>query len=275
MTSHIPPERLSAGAAGELRPEEQERVADHLRSCPECAAQYEELRRAEQALTCLAEGEAAPELLHDLRRRLAAPRGRPRPWRWGVALAMAAGLTGGLLLWPHPPSPPPRPVTEASWRQPPAPLVEAPTEFPPGVLVKLPEPSPGSGRAATAVPQRGRYVLHREPKRPRPALSVPEVVLVRHGEEGEAGRLGATSAREHPVAVEEAAETEGGGVVLLLGEPLPALPSSQCYLEVTLPEGHTSIFERAEERDRTGQLQTARISCQNSIPVQFKPNGGG
>lgn len=69
-----PCDQLSALLDGELPPAERDRVAAHLRACPECAEQRTLLERAVSALTLVPGIEPSP----DLRRRvLAAAEARP------------------------------------------------------------------------------------------------------------------------------------------------------------------------------------------------------
>ncbi len=88
--------------SGELPSAEQAEVATHLDACAGCRAQVNALRSAEEALRALAHAERAPEMLDDLRARLAT---RPRrTWRWAWAGAAALAAAAVLILCAHRPA---------------------------------------------------------------------------------------------------------------------------------------------------------------------------
>src|SRR5437870_4090398 len=70
---------LSAHADGELSPRQSARVADHLRSCPACAAESRSLERLVSALTALPEEEPPPYLRASIYSSLDVA--QPTPWQ--------------------------------------------------------------------------------------------------------------------------------------------------------------------------------------------------
>ena len=65
------------------------------------------------------------------------------------------------------------------------------------------------------------------------------------------------------------------GVVLLLGQPEPVLPSSYCYLEVSFPDGTKSILDQSVERDAGGEPRVVQLSYQQVPPEIESVNEGG
>jgi anti-sigma factor RsiW len=88
------PELVTGYVDGELSPEEQARVGDHLRGCAACQQQADSERALRARIRALPEIVAPAGLEQRLRARLRAA--RPSPWRF--VLPLAAGLVG-ILLW--------------------------------------------------------------------------------------------------------------------------------------------------------------------------------
>jgi anti-sigma factor RsiW len=101
-------EQVAAYALGTLPAAEAATVAEHTRACPECAAEYRDLRAAVSAVAYSAEADAASPLLK--RRIMAKVRGRERPGAgvWAAsALAAACIVLAVLAALHHAPSPGP------------------------------------------------------------------------------------------------------------------------------------------------------------------------
>jgi hypothetical protein len=54
------------------------------------------------------------------------------------------------------------------------------------------------------------------------------------------------------------------GIILILGEPQPVLPSGSCYIEVTRPDGGRSSANQVIERDSAGRPRAMEIAYQNT-----------
>jgi len=88
------PELVTAAVDGELSPEDQARLEEHLRDCPACRQQLESERVLRAQIRALPEVAPPAGLEERLRARLRAA----RPRRWRFILPLAAGLTA-VLLW--------------------------------------------------------------------------------------------------------------------------------------------------------------------------------
>ncbi len=128
MTDHPALAQLSAFVDEETTPEEREALTAHLAACQECRQRHEELLAVAHALAPLGTMEPAPDLLGDLRRRIATPPARRGSWTW--ALAAVVLLAMGLLMWRKP------------WGTTPAPIANPgiPPSAPHTVQVKEPAP---------------------------------------------------------------------------------------------------------------------------------------
>ena len=71
-----------------------------------------------------------------------------------------------------------------------------------------------------------------------------------------------------PPAVAQAPGTPAvpKGVVLVVGEPQPVLPSFSYFAQVTLPDGETTTLEQTIQRDAGGLPCTVRISYRQTPP---------
>ena len=94
---------LLAADLGELRGTADTPLALHLRGCAVCRAAAERIIWVEGAMGRRLDA-LAPR--RDVGRPSAMPSRRPRPWRWAVPLAAAAGIVA-LLVVTRPPKPPP------------------------------------------------------------------------------------------------------------------------------------------------------------------------
>jgi len=243
---------LSAYLDGDLAEVEQARVAAHLEGCTECRAEASALKGAASALRTLSAVGSAPELTDDLRRRLAARAPRRLSWRWacaGVAAVAAVAVWFWLAARPQPVAPR-SPARQAVVESPPveqaAPrVVEPQTET----------PAPGPPRPV-------RHVARPQPAPPQPVAA------------GAPSESAPTEFAPDDSAAPEAAESIAG-VVLLLGSAEPKLPSSRCYLEVTLPDGSKSVHEENVERDAAGRPRTIQIACEQIAPETPGTNSGG
>jgi hypothetical protein len=253
--------RLEEYASGELPASEREEVAKHLDLCAACRAEAEALVRAGEALRALAQVERAPEMLGDLRARLA-PRPR-RTWRWAVAGAVALAAAAALLLCAQRPAV--RPLT-----------LPAPAK----VETRAPQGDAGvqTATALAPIPQSDREVPAMAEHRHRRLVKRPA---------GAGARNGAASALKYrsngpaPQAAEPAAPQDvpvevaqaPGGVILLLGEPEPILPSGSCYLEVTFPDGGKSVVDQAVQRDAAGEPTAVQVSYQQTAAAGPRKEG--
>jgi hypothetical protein len=66
-----------------------------------------------------------------------------------------------------------------------------------------------------------------------------------------------------------------GGVVLLLGKPERAQHASSCYLEVSLPNGARSVFERIAKLEAPGAPRVIKISYEEIAPEGSAAEQGG
>ncbi len=267
--------RLAEHVAGELFPSEEEAIAAHLAQCATCRAEAAVLERCERALGALGTVEEAPDLSEDLRRRIAAP----IPWRprWGLAAAIAGAavavtVMAVLSLWPQKAPAPGPPMVREEVAEPaitsmPHALdvtVEVPAETSPPVesppsIVSAPRPVPAEVvleqaaiPAVVAVPVRGQPAGFGEG-------AMMEAAPVRFEEEMamEAG----------PVMASLTTQPErAGGVVLLVGKPEPVRTASSCYLEVSLPDGARSVFERTAKLEPPGAPRVIHISYEQTAP---------
>jgi len=240
MTNHISPEQLSAFVDGEAAAEETARISAHLAACPACRDQHAALLAVEQTLAQLRTPEPAPDLLWDLRRRLAAP--APRHYRWTWAAGLAALALAAVLCWPRGGTQVTRPPISDT--HPAAAKREA-------VAVVTPAPSRVLAKESESVTG------------PVPRPSHPRPVLATHRDVKQRPAVSLSAAAHEPVAADSLAGAdagEGQGVILLLGEPEPVPVSSKCYLEVSRPDGTISVFSQTQVRDAAGQVQAARVS---------------
>ncbi len=90
--------KLSEYNANEIALNEAKEIGNHLMGCAACRAQAAKLESAEKALQSLARTEVAPEMLIDLRRRLAANQRGAYRWLW-AALPMAGAAVIAFLMF--------------------------------------------------------------------------------------------------------------------------------------------------------------------------------
>jgi len=280
--------KLSEYLEGDLRGPERAAVAAHLETCTGCRAEAAALRRAHTALEMLATVEVAPDLTEDLHRRLAAAARRRFRLAWiGPAAAVAAAAAvGACLLWLGHPAPAPRPAPSRSPAVAPRMTVERRESVAP-VIVKEPERVDSHSRHRSP-PQVTERVLGLGWEAPSievveaPATEAVEAPTTEATEKPATEVMEASLRDESdwPVFVRRrAAPVEKPvprfGVVLLLGEPEPILPSSYCYLEVSLPDGAKSIVDQTVERDAAGEPRAVQISYQQIASEAEALNQGG
>lgn len=254
--------RLAAYVSGDLSAGDAAAIGDHLEGCTFCRSEAAAFERCEEALGVLGAAEGAPDLSEDLRRRIAAP----LPWRprWGVAGAVAAAAVAVtavavLLLGPQKAPAPSAPIVREDVTQPA--VVSMPQV--PDVTAEIPAetPPPADSPPATA-----------SARRPVPAEVMPEQAII--------PAVVFVPVQGQPAGFEEGAVTEAapvmaslttqperaGGVVLLLGRPRPAQAASSCYLEVSLPNGARSVFERIAKLEPAGAPRVIQISYEQTAP---------
>jgi len=99
--------RLSAFQDGELKPQEQEKISEHLKSCPACRERYEIMKKVWQALEDLKEIPPEPGFYGQLVKKINEFNETRLPvrfrWRWlfeffSPSWATAALLLGGILM---------------------------------------------------------------------------------------------------------------------------------------------------------------------------------
>jgi predicted anti-sigma-YlaC factor YlaD len=263
--------RLAEQVAGELFPSEQEVIAAHLAQCAACRAEASVLERCERALGVLGAVAEAPDLSEDLRQRIAVP----LPWRprWGVAAAVAGAALAVtamavLLLGPRKAPAPGVPMVREDVTEP------AVVSMPHALDVTLETP------AETSPPARSPLVSVSAP-RPVPAevvlqqAIIPAVVSV-PGQGQPAGLAEEAAIEAAPLMASLTTQPErGGGVILLLGQPEPVRPASSCYLEVSLPNGARSVFERVAKPDVAGRPRAISISYEETTPEGSTAQQGG
>jgi len=102
-------ERLSAFQDGELKPQEQEGVTEHLENCPACRERYAEMEKVWQALGDLKEILPEPEFYGQLVKKINASNETPSPaglpWlfqffssSWITSTLLVAGVIMGTFL---------------------------------------------------------------------------------------------------------------------------------------------------------------------------------
>jgi anti-sigma factor RsiW len=96
---------LPAYAQGDLPPESERRVAEHLAGCPACRAELEEIRFGIRMAGMIPQAPAPPALWASIQRALdagEAPRapaaGARPPWRWAL-VAAPIGILAAVLAW--------------------------------------------------------------------------------------------------------------------------------------------------------------------------------
>jgi len=250
--------RLSQYLDGELSAREQAAIAAHLEDCADCRAEADAFRRAEGALRTLSVVERAPELSGDLWQRLARPARRGRRWAWGGAVVAAAAIAIALLVSLRPAARttlPPPPTTKSA----PAQVAVEPLEARPAIEGLPQRP------AASQAPKTKRRIARRPAATPAttPGVESAEALAPEQGKAP--GSQVALAQQEEPRY----------GIVLLLGEPEPVLPSSSCYLEVSFPDGAKSILDQAVERDAAGEPRSIMLAYERIAPDAAVPNQGG
>ena len=250
--------RLTQYLDGELTGKVQAAIARHLEGCVACRRELESLRAADDALQLLAAVEPAPDLTSDLRRRLdSVPAGGAR---WAPA-ALAAGVAVLLVLLcirlvtPRAPLPEPRP----------SPAQEAPAQ----VATRPPPPAPEPAHLEPQLPAPIAHTTTARPpaRRPADAPSAPSEPSPHEAPPAE------TTEPPMPAPVETASVPVG--LLLILGESQPVLPSSYCYLAVTRPDGNSSILSQTVERDAAGEPRVVQIIYQETAPEPRLPEQGG
>ncbi len=247
----------------------------------------EEWLSVEAALSALARVERAPELSADLRRRIAGTPARRFGWAWVAAVGiMAAGL-GLVTMWPREARPlPPRHsqvARGASGGHRPAASLKIAS---PIVVGEQGHPSEDTDRPAKrlartwpsshsrrAVPEGSSSGAGFQPA--EGCVSSPD-------HEGVTAGSAQVAAKDLPAAgpqVENLRHYEEGrqpteGVILVLGEPEPVLPSGSYYAEVTLADGTRTVREQTVERDAAGRPQAIRISYEQTVAGTAVQQGG-
>ncbi len=250
--------KLSQYLDGDLPGRERAAIAAHLETCARCRAEAAALRRAEGALEALAAVERAPDLTDDLHRRLAVP--APGPLRAaGVGAAvLAVAAAAGFLLWSSPRAPAPEPAPK-----------------PVGIGVPQVRDEPGEATPVTQERRERTAAGERQEAPPRIVRKANKITPVRVEEEPE----GVPRAEETVAATPELVPVEATvgryGIILLLGEARPVLPSSKCYVEVSFPNGVKSILDQSVERDAAGEPRAVQISYQQIAPEGAIASEGG
>ena len=259
-------EKLSEYLDGEPVGREAGAVAAHVQVCAECHAEAAALEQAEGALRALGGVEAAPELLADLRARLCVRPTNSVRWAWA---GMAAGAIGAMVVWwalAHPQR------ADTSIRRPGEATVAkvdrvaqrgrgaqqcAPTKRPTGAQ----ELARHSGSASSGRPAPSRQVGRQVPSTATKS-EVPPQELVE-----------AQPTTREPAPTEVAQSP--AGLILILGEPEPVLPSGSCYIEVTHPDGTKSSVSQVIERDAAGKPRAIQVSYAQLAPTDEAPRQGG
>jgi hypothetical protein len=144
---------LALYVEGDLPEDEVPTLESHLAGCEACRGFLADLRESQGVVRALAAEPMAEEALATIRsavRRRLAAEGRPQPWRWAAAAALAALAIGGSWLWWRSPVSRIAPAMSASI--PPTPRPEALARPPERALP--PHTNPGTRstlRAAQAV----------------------------------------------------------------------------------------------------------------------------
>ena len=260
--------RLSEYLDGEVPAPRQAAIAAHLEVCAGCRDELEAMRRAGEALKTLSAVEAAPDLTGDLRRRLAAPAARRLRVGWvGAAAVAAVGIAIGCLLWLSPPEPAPRPAPTQSHTFTPEVRAERSEPVAP-LVVEEPERLYSHSRHRSA-PQVSERVV--DLARQTPSVEVVEAPATEASLRDQSDDLMFLPSRAAPVEK----PVPRFGVILLLGEPEPVLPSSRCYLEVSFPDGAKSIVDQSVERDAAGEPRVVQLSYQQVSPKTESLKQGG
>ena len=251
--------RLSQYLDGELTEKVRAAIALHLEGCVACRRELETLQAADDALQLLAAIEPAPDLTSDLRRRLdSVPAGGVR---W-VPAALAAGVAVLLvvlcirLVTPRAPLPEPGP---------------SPAQQAPARVATVPPPI--AAEPADVQPQAPAPIAHTPTTAPPPArrsADAPSAPSDPSPPEAPPVEVAEASA---PPAVETASAPDG--LLLILGEPQPVLPSSYCYFAVTRPDGNSSILSQTVERDAAGQPRVVHITYDETTSESRLPEQGG
>ena len=261
--------RLSEYLDSELPERESARVAGHLAGCPSCRREAEGLRQSERALSSLSAEVAAPELTADLRARLGAAPGRGRRWVWACGVAAAIGAVALWWALAHPRdvgtgAGHSRGVVAVKPRQ----GVEGSTN---ALLRGGRARGPATGEDANARPTATAANRLQPPAAPRgaseakrPNGTTQPTVLVRTppaDTSPETETVEAVSPEVKTPAVRTADVPMG--IILILGEPQPIIPRSECYLEVTLPDGTRSVTSQVVERNATGESREIQIAYES------------
>jgi hypothetical protein len=250
----------------ELPPREQVLLSAHLADCPACRVRTAAMDRAEAALRGLAGPVTAPDLLHDLRRRLAGAPARAPRRRWAVAMVPVAAAAAALLWIAHPaPTPPVR---------------TADTRAITPLAARPPQVRADTGTQPVGVPP-PRTVDHPQVKlvrshpHPAPARVRFATVNRRTSTVSRLSFLATGPAEDAAFVAAEDEESTAGGVVILVGDPAPVLPSSQCFLEVSLSDGSTRTFEQNTDRDKAGRVIAASLTYHESPAAGAQPSAPG
>jgi anti-sigma factor RsiW len=264
--------RLAAYVSGDLSAGDAVAIEAHLEGCTLCRSEAAAFERCEEALGVLGAVEEPPDLSEDLRRRIAAP--LPRRPRWGVAAAVAGAAVAltaivVLLLGPRKAPPPGPPILREDATQP--------------AVVSMPQLPDAAAEipAETPVPAQSVPVRVSAPRRV-PAEVIPE-------QAASPALVSVSDTGAEPTGLEEGAMMEAapamaslttrperaGGVVLLLGKPKPVEHASSCYLEVSLPNGARSVFERIATLEPAGAPRVIQISYEQIAPQPKAQDGGG
>jgi len=261
---------LIAYLDGELPQHERAAIAEHLAVCADCRREAAAFGHAEDALRALNVVEAAPDLTADLHQRIAARVVRALSWKWAYGVAAAAAVSAALLFLLYPRAPSTHRIS------PPLDIAAQPTTAEPKVPPPVPPPATRQAPPQTVIaqewrpgaapkrrPSRSRPVRHRVARHPLPPAtetSPPDVSPAETfwDEPAEA------QAVELPV-----------GIILILGTPEPAPPSSSCYIEVSLPDGTKSIRKQDVQRDADGNPRAIQIAYEHVAPEAPGPNQGG
>jgi hypothetical protein len=226
-------------------------VESHLETCAGCRAEMAALDRAETALRALAVVETAPELTADLHHRLASrPPVRRFTWVWAGAGVIAIAAAILFLQWPHSKAPMPRPRSH-------------PARIAARLPSSLPAPPAVSPLAAKPAEPASKPKLRHRAHRGRGVPFAHPAPMV------------AEAPQPQPEAVAEGPAQAPIGIILLIGVPQESAPVSSYHVEISFPDGATSMREQVVERDAHDRPRAVRIARDYTAPGAPSPGQGG
>jgi hypothetical protein len=243
--------KLTAHIEDALPPDERAQVDEHLSTCAQCRAEMAALVRAEKALRQLAAIETAPELTADLHHRLASrPPVRRFTWVWAGAGVIVIAVAIMVLEWPHSKAPMPRPRSH-------------PARIAARLPSSLPAPPAVSPLAAKPAAPASKPKLRHRAHRGRGVPFAHPAPMV------------AEAPQPQPEAVAEGPAQAPIGIILLIGVPQESAPVSSYHVEISFPDGATSMREQVVERDAHDRPRAVRIARDYTAPGAPSPGQGG